>query len=236
MHDDLGNRMKDNYENRFRYQLTRRIPVIIRVDGKAFHTLTQGCEPFDKRLTDTMTATALHLCEEIQGVKCAYKQSDEISLLLTDYDLITTQAWFDYNLQKVVSISASMAAVKFTELWGKHALFDSRAFNIPVDEVANYFIWRQKDWLRNSVAMLAQSHFSSNQLHGKSQADMHEMLRGVGVNWDDLEPRFKNGTFIHKVLWDCDKDDNPIYEWRVKENTIFTQDRDIIEQYLGRKD
>jgi len=224
--------MKDNYENRFRYQLTRRIPVIIRVDGKAFHTLTQGCEPFDKRLTDTMTATALHLCEEIQGVKCAYKQSDEISLLLTDYDLITTQAWFDYNLNKVVSISAALASVKFTELYNKYAIFDSRAFNIPVDEVANYFIWRQKDWLRNSVAMLAQSHFSANQLHGKSQADMHEMLHSININWNDLELRFKNGTFICKII------DEPtgMSSWQVKEDVIFTQDRNIIEQYLTRKD
>jgi tRNA(His) guanylyltransferase len=160
MHNDtLGTRMKDNYENRFRYQLTRRIPVIIRVDGRAFHTLTQGCEPFDLKFSKAMTDTAIYLCNEIQGVKCVYKQSDEISLLLVDYDLITTQAWFDYNLQKIVSISAALASVKFTELFGKFATFDSRAFNIPIDEVCNYFIWRQKDWLRNSIEMLAQSHF-----------------------------------------------------------------------------
>ncbi|KKN50935.1 hypothetical protein LCGC14_0628000 [marine sediment metagenome] len=199
------------------------MPVIIRLDGRSFHTLTRRCEkPFDATLADCMVNSALYLCSEVQGVKCAYIQSDEISLLLTDFDTLTTMAWFDYNIQKVVSISASLTSVKFSKLWKRSACFDSRAFNIPKEETANYFVWRQKDWIRNSVAMLAQAHFSHTQLHQKRQPDMHEMLHGKGINWAELEPRWKNGQFI-------EKDDGV---WTIKPAPIFTQNRVVIERYL----
>lgn len=231
MNDSLGERMKANYEKRFEYKLIRRMPVVIRLDGKAFHSLTHGCEkPFDKHLSECMEKTTKYLCEEIQGAKCGYTQSDEISILLTDYDLITTQAWFDYDLQKVVSISATMASVYFTALFSKVALFDSRAFNLPIDEVANYFVWRQKDWVRNSIAMLAQAHFSSKQLLNKGQSDMNEMLHGKGVNWTELPNRFKNGIFVFKVA-------NPERSfWQSKDDYIVTQDRALIENLLVRLD
>lgn len=106
MKDLLGIRMKEQYESRYKYKLMRRCPTIIRLDGKAF----------DKGLIEDMQQTALYLCNEIQGVKCAYVQSDEISLLLTDYDSINTQAWFDYNLQKMCSVSASLCTAKFNQL------------------------------------------------------------------------------------------------------------------------
>ena len=223
MVESLGNRMKGNYENRSQSYLLRRMPVIIRLDGRSFHTLTRKCDkPFDEKLSNCITTTALHICSEIQGVKCAYTQSDEISLLLTDFDTLTTMAWFDYNVQKVVSISASIASVKFSELWGSSGVFDSRAFNLPKEEVANYFVWRQKDWIRNSVMMLAQSHFSHKQLHQKGQSDMHEMLLGKDINWNELELRWKNGQLINRI-------DSV---WKVKPAPIFTQDRDAIEQFL----
>lgn len=199
--------MKQNYENVYRFKLTRRTPVIIRLDGKAFHSLTRGCEkPFDDDFYESMYATMLALCQDIQGVRCAYMQSDEISLLLTDFDTIRTEAWFDYNLQKIVSISASIASTVFSLNWmdGEQlVLFDSRAFNIPQDEVKNYFIWRQLDWIRNSVQMLSQAHFSHKELHKKNQEAMHDMLHEKGINWADLEPKWKNGTFLFKDgrLW-----------------------------------
>ena len=113
--DSLGNRMK-GYENISRSYLIRRIPVIIRLDGKAFHTFTRGLKkPFDEILMNTMWETAKYLCENIQGCKIAYTQSDEISLLLTDYENIDTSAWFDNNVQKMVSISASMATLAFNK-------------------------------------------------------------------------------------------------------------------------
>ena len=101
------------------------------------------------------------------------------------------------------------------------AYFDSRAFNIPKEEVCNYFVWRQQDWVRNSIQMLAQHHFSHKQLHGKNQADMHEMLHEVGVNWADLLPILKNGrTFIKG-----DEDFQYV-------ELIFTKNRELIEELL----
>lgn len=218
----LDNRMKKNYENKFRIKLLRKIPVIIRIDGKNFHRLTKDCKrPFDQKFSDTMNETAQFLCENIQGSKCCYVQSDEISILLTDFDRIETSAWFDYNIQKMASISASMASVIFTERWKTRAFFDSRTFNIPKEEVCNYFIWRQKDWIRNSLSMLARAHFSHNQLHKKNSSDMHEMLHIKGINWADLYDHWKNGIFLEKNN-----------EWSIVPSPIFTQDRYVIEKYL----
>jgi tRNA(His) guanylyltransferase len=112
--DSLGDRMKNNYENRTRIMLPRRTNMIIRVDGRAFHTYTRNCQkPYDDGLMDDMNSTAIALCEDIQGSKLAYVQSDEISILVTDYDDINTCAWFDGNLQKICSISASIATQTF---------------------------------------------------------------------------------------------------------------------------
>ncbi len=229
--DSLGDRMKANYEDRSRYYLTRRTPVIIRLDGRAFHTLLCHCQkPFDDSFRNTMSVTALNVCCEIQGAKCAYVQSDEISILLTDFDTLETQAWFDYNLQKLVSVSASLTSTIFTFLFPleeKIATFDSRAFNIPKEEVANYFVWRQKDWIRNSVTMLAQSHFSHKELMNKSQADMHDMLHEIGVNWVDLDAKWKNGTLVYKKQKDDGQD-----TWTITNTVIFQENRNLIEQYL----
>jgi len=224
--DSIGNRMKDNYENRYRVKLTRRMPIIIRLDGKAFHTLTRRCtKPFDTLFQANIENTALALCAEIQGAKCAYVQSDEISILLTDFDKLTTEAWFDYNLQKIVSISAGIASAHFTVHYlndGYTAVFDSRAFYIPKEEVCNYFIWRQQDWIRNSVQMLAQFYYSSKQLYKKNQNDMHEMIYQKGDNWADLEPKWKNGVFLYK------SDGG----WGRAEDQIFSKNRQLVEQFL----
>jgi len=117
MRDDLGKRMKTQYELRTRTWLPRRTYTIIRLDGKAFHTFTRGMErPYDERFMNAMDYTAMHLCLEIQGAQMAYVQSDEISILLTDFDKITTDAWFDGQVQKMVSVSASMATAKFNNI------------------------------------------------------------------------------------------------------------------------
>ena len=215
MKDSLGDRMKNNYEARSRSTLYRRMPVIIRLDGKAFHTLTSGCEkPFDKNFSEAMDQTMIKVMEEAQGSKIGYVQSDEISILLTDYDNFDTQAWFDNQIQKICSVSASIASVEFTEAFGRRGYFDCRVFNIPREEVTNYFIWRQQDWMRNSVQMLARSHFSQKQLHNKNVPAMHEMLHEKGVNWANLEDRFKNGgVYIDR---------------NIRNDVIFKEQRDIV--------
>lgn len=175
--DNLGNRMKIFYEEISKTKLMRRTPVIIRIDGKAFHTFTRGfIRPFDNVLIQTMQETAKYLCENIQGCQLTYTQSDEISLLLIDYQRFETSAWLDYEVQKMCSISASMATMVFNRTFSETvsdlkvdntkpmdtyfgaayfgAMFDARAFNIPKEEVANYFYWRQLDASRNSIQMV----------------------------------------------------------------------------------
>ena len=116
VNDELGKRMKEYYENIPKIKLMRRTPVIIRIDGKAFHTFTRGFKrPFDEILIKSMQETTKYLCEKIQGCVLGYTQSDEISLLLIDYKNLNSSAWFDYEVQKMCSISASMATMAFNK-------------------------------------------------------------------------------------------------------------------------
>jgi tRNA(His) guanylyltransferase len=233
--DALGDRMKDFYENKSKTFLTRRTPVIIRLDGKAFHTYTKSLtKPFDEGLIEDMQQTAIYLCQNIQGVKAAYVQSDEISILLTDYDKIDTQAWYDYSIQKMCSVSASLATAKFNQLrymrteyedsgsssdnFGNNfayavntydfdiplAYFDSRCFSIPKEEVSNYFLWRQQDAVRNSISMLAQSLYSSKELHKVKTDGMQELCFQKGHNWNDLHFSKKRGSLIVKTTYELE--------------------------------
>lgn len=196
----LGDRMKNNYERPARRVLTRRMPVIVRVDGRAFHTYTRGMErPFDLRMVQAMVKAATNTAGEMQGFKLGYVQSDEASFLLTDYDTFETQPWFGNVQNKIESITASLMTAYFNRAMetSRLATFDARAFSIPQEEIANYFLWRALDWERNSVQMYAQGHFSPKQLHGQGRADQHEMLHTKGLNWaTDLSDQLRNGTFI----------------------------------------
>lgn len=116
--DSLGDRMKNNYENRAKTYLLRRTPVIIRLDGKAFHTFTRGfAKPFDARLMRVMQETTLELCKNIQGCVFGYTQSDEITLVLVDYNALDTDAWFDYSVEKMCSVAASMCTLYFNRIF-----------------------------------------------------------------------------------------------------------------------
>ena len=118
VHDDLGCRMKEYYEGIPKTRLMRRCPVAIRIDGKAFHTFTKGFKkPFDEILIKTMQETTKYLCENIQGCVLGYTQSDEITLILIDYQKFNTAAWFDYEVMKICSISASMATMAFNKFF-----------------------------------------------------------------------------------------------------------------------
>ena len=118
VNDNLGMRMKTYYEQVPKYRLMRRTPVAIRIDGKAFHTFTRGFEkPFDKALGNAMARTMTYLCQNIQGCVFGYTQSDEITLILVDYQTFETDAWFGYEVQKLCSISASMATMAFNRFF-----------------------------------------------------------------------------------------------------------------------
>jgi len=234
----LGDRMKQNYENVSRIMLTKRMPLIIRLDGCAFHTLTKKLDkPFDIGFKDCMLETANFLVENIMGCKLAYVQSDEISLLITDYDTIETDAWYGKNLQKIVSVSASMATMKFNDVYNKYVpeekrikeygLFDSRAFIIPKEEVCNYFLFRQNDATRNSIQGLGQAHFSHKQIQGVNNNDLQDKLMvEKGINWNDIEPYFKRGGCVIK--------DDMITV--VTDIPQFSKDRNYIERYVYIKD
>ncbi len=186
MKDSLGDRVKADYENRTRFLLPRRTYTLIRVDGKNFHRYTRGCaRPYDTGLMNDMETAALALCENIIGAQLAFVQSDEISVLLTDFGSPQTEAWFNGSVQKLASLSASLATAHFNAARMRRAVsqsqevacFDSRAFTIPdPTEVENYFRWRQQDAARNSVSMTAQAHFLHERLQGKSTDQMQEML------------------------------------------------------------
>ena len=181
----LGDRMKE-YEDCYRIHLTRRTPVIIRCDGKAFHTLTRGFgRPFDKFFMDAMIFAAQETAIQMQGFKLGYIQSDEVSFLLTDFDEINTEPWFGNGLSKIVSVSASTMSVYFNDFFfhtseidrtHSYGIFDGRAFNIPKEEIANYFLWRYRDWERNSLLMYCHSFFSHKEMLNKDREGQHELL------------------------------------------------------------
>lgn len=267
--DSLGDRMK-GYENISRNYLTRRIPVIIRIDGKAFHTFTKGMKkPFDRLLMTAMQETMQYLCKNTQGCVFGYTQSDEITLVLTDYEKITTDAWFGYNIQKMVSVSASMATLAFNKSFMElvesaayaggffeteaeydrykkkffKAMFDSRVFTVPVDEVCNCLIWRQQDATRNSIEAVGQANFSHKQLHCKTCNDIQEMLwREKQINWNDFPVDCKRGSACY-----CVEEETPMPDpkkpgdeilvkrkrWVIDNNIpVFTQDRAFVERWL----
>ena len=154
VNDELGKRMKENYEQVPKYRLMRRTPVIIRIDGKAFHSFTRGFQrPFDELLGNAMTQTMKYLCEHIQGCIFGYKQSDEISLVLSDYKRFNSEAWFDYEVQKMCSIAASMATMAFNKFftqsvncfYSDHIItrYDDGITSYEFDSIENEYIWKK---------------------------------------------------------------------------------------------
>lgn len=222
--DAIGDRMKD-YENCYRIYLPKRQAVIVRLDGKAFHSFTKGFDrPYDVIFAKAMWETARKLCENVGGCVFGYTQSDEITLVLVDYNSIKTEPWFGNNLQKIVSVSASMATYFFNDAFRnairseansaacetsvhvraameKMAVFDARAFIVPREEVVNCLYWRQLDCVRNSIQLMGQSNFSHNELQGKNCDEIQEMLFSQrGINWAKMTPQwFRNGVALYKA-------------------------------------
>ena len=144
VHDDLGIRMKTYYEGIPKTKLMRRTPVAIRLDGKAFHTFTRGFQrPFDEVLVKTMQDTMKYLCENIQGCVLGYTQSDEITLILCDYQKLNTAAWFDYEVQKMCSIAASMATFEFNRRFESNFCDWSRDNDLRVSD--EYFAYTEEN-------------------------------------------------------------------------------------------
>lgn len=262
-----------NYKYTSDQSLMRRTSVIIHIDGMHFHTFTKGLDkPFDEILVRSMQDTAKYLCENIQGCALAYTQSDEINLLLIDYQGLDSQAWFDNRIQKLTSAAASLATlefnrrftervrimrtmvlhenhpdnsnekthetVKYLKKFGatkKGATFAACAFNLPQDEVTNFFYRRQQDAIRNSIQMVGQANFSHTELQHKSCEDIKQMLRdkseatgGTIKPWEDYPMFLQRGTCIIKNEEVLDQNDPEIckrFYWDVDENVpIFKGD------------
>lgn len=266
--DELGKRMKKNYEEITKYRLTRRMPVIVRIDGKAFHTHLKGFKkPFDSLIMQTMQETMKYLCENIQGCVLGYTQSDEISLLLIDYENLHSDAYYDNEIQKICSVTASMATMQFNrtftsladkyldsyyEAWNhtdeeekyvnliekkindSNAMFDSRCFNIPKEEVTNYFYWRQLDATRNSIASVGQAYFSHKELMNKSSNMIQDMLHEQkGINWNDYSvPEKRESCAIRP--WLSEEHNIVKNKWIIDQNIpIFTNEgREYIEKLI----
>jgi len=208
------------------------MPLIVRVDGRAFHTWTRGFErPFDERIIDWMNGVATYLCHEIAGAQFAYVQSDEVSVLVHNYKRHETQPWVNNRIQKIVSLSASVAASTMTILSEKTAEFDARAFVLPESEVANYFLWRQQDATRNSIQMLARSLYSHKECDRKNTSQLQEMCFQKGKNWNDLPTSLKRGRCAvrYDVVPECSIGftiDNEIPIWK-------GEGRSYVERYLA---
>jgi tRNA(His) 5'-end guanylyltransferase len=251
------------YEEAARTMFPRRMPVIVRVDGKAFSKLTANLkgpgDPFNRDFVAIMDDVATALCREIQGAQVAYVQSDEVSVLVHGYKKLESSPWFDNQCQKIVSVAASIASAEFTarsnRLFGdapsgwstrvRPVFFDARAFVIPERDVVNYFVWRQQDATRNSVQMLARHHFSHKECDCKSVSDMQEMLHSKGINWNDLPAGLRRGRCVLKrpeqftpVAKNPDIHIATItrQNWTTEEPPIFTQDREYIERLLATED
>lgn len=210
MKDDLGRRMKRDYEDALRIFLPRRSFIVLRIDGRGFHQFTRDFErPYCRALADALDRAALELCQEMIGCRFAYGQSDEYSFLLTDFEREDAALWFDGNMQKIVSVSASIFTGAFNAGFPADppAAFDSRVMVISQRaEVARYFLWRQLDASANSLNMLASAHFNHEELVKRTTSEKHEMLHSKGVNWAKEPADFKRGRVVRRIAerWEID--------------------------------
>lgn len=263
---DLANRMKEFYETIPKTKLMRRCPVVVRLDMRAGHTFCRGFErPFDEVFITSMQETAKYMCENVQGCVLSYQQSDEISLILVDYKKLNSSAFFDYEVQKICSITASMATMAFNkyfeeevrynsdifyEPWNhdekekklfssyfksikKGAMFDSRCFNIPKEEVTNYIYWRQLDASRNSVQMVGQANFSDKELHKKTTNQIQDMLMTQkGINWNDFPTYQKRGSCCIKEVYYLDKNGEVVPVEDSNKDDVTKRSRWIIDENI----
>lgn len=210
MKDDFGDRMKRYEAAETERSFMPLLPVYARIDGRCFSAFTRGLDrPFDLRVTRAMVETAKFLVGETHA-RIGYTQSDEISLvwLQERYD---SEVFFGGKVQKLTSVLAALATAKFNHLcMGEAALaerareqlpvFDCRVFQLPNrTEAANAFLWREKDATKNAISMAARHFYPHGELHGKTSAEMQELIFLKGQNFNDYPAFFKRGTFVRRV-------------------------------------
>ncbi len=205
----LSDRIKD-YENiQTGIRLIPNLPVVVRLDGKNFHTWCKNAQrPYDKRVQYLFDETTEFLVQETNAI-VGYTQSDEITLIYWNYGNPEAEPFFGGKVFKLNSVLASMATAKFNDMvpgfypdkHGHLALFDCRVFNVPtLEEAVNCLVWRELDATRNAISMAAQANFSHSVLQGKDSNQMQEMLfQEKGINFNDYPARFKRGGYFKKI-------------------------------------
>lgn len=206
--DSFGDKIKELESISTKVVLNEDQPIIVRLDGKAFHTFTRGLDrPFDERLSKAMIETMNYLVEKTDA-RLGYTQSDEITLVYFKFEQFQ-QGYFGNRVQKLVSVLASMATAKFNaeivtnipEKKHLFAFFDCRVWNVPtMQDAADVIVWRQEDAIKNAISMAAQAYFSHKQLNHIKSAQKIEMLAEKGIIWDEYPDFFKSGTFAAKKL------------------------------------
>ena len=203
--DGLGDRCKDLEQREAGRAAMRGLPLLARLDGRAFHTFTRGLtRPYDPAMSRCMIETARTLVEETQA-RVAYTQSDEITLAWYEPADAATTYLFDGRWQKLGSVLAGLASARFNQLVAEHlpakaALlphFDCRLWQVPtLADALDVFVWRESDAVKNSISMAASALYSDRELHGQDSAAKQELLFQRGVNWNDYPAFFKRGTYL----------------------------------------
>lgn len=258
----LGDRMKQ-YENVTRNYLMTKQPVIVRLDGRAFHSYckqkwVEG--PFDEKIIKAFQASTLKLCDSVQNVEFAYHQSDEVTFFLKDYKSVQQDQHFNGNIQKISSTIASEFTYWFnkyinlelTKTNSKPAFFDCRVYNVPIHEVSNNFIWRQRDAIKNSITSYALNFFSHKQLLNKNSDEKIQMLKENNTPWSDIPLYHQRGTGFYKKSIEIPvKDlDSNVLNHLIQKNVIvpesvertkwvadtslpiFSEEKEFIEKYV----
>ena len=261
--DSLGDRMK-TYEAVTRDYLMLGCPKVIRLDMRAGHTFTRGFKiPYDEVFSQCMIEATKELCKEINGVVMGYTQSDEISLIINDVtERGEISCFFEGNIQKMVSISASICTIAFNKKYAEivaslspeeakryekniwKGQFDSRVYCLPnVMEVHNYVLWRQQDATRNSIQMAGHANFSQSEMDKKNTSDIQDMLMlQKGINWNNYPSKFKRGCVILKEQYEKDVEvpnrglvtGVKRKRWIEAEIPILTQDLEFISKAFNR--
>lgn len=204
--DSLGDRMKQYEMREAGRKLMPGLPVLVRLDGRAFHTFTSDLpRPYHEPLSRAMIETAKYLVAETQAT-IGYTQSDEITLVFVNQRTDATFI-FDGRMQKLCSVLAGMATAKFNQEVGLRMpdkarllpVFDARVWQVPnLAEAANCLVWRSSDAEKNSITMAASAYYPHQDLHKKSSQEKHDMLHAVGINWNDYPAFFKRGVFVRR--------------------------------------
>lgn len=205
--EELGDRMKMFEKQSLPERFIPGLPIMARMDGRAFHSFTRGLQrPYDEPLRRCMIETTKELVR-VSGARMGYTQSDEITLMFYEEDP-QTQIWFDGKGQKLISNLASEATLEFflqvqeklpSEYAQKKPKFDARVWQVPTPEEAiNAFIWREMDATKNSISMMAHANFSHKMLHGMNSGTKIKLLEAHGHRWDQMPDSFKRGTYVRR--------------------------------------